>query len=151
LETDLAYRPTPGRRVCRFLFAQAAGLYLGSVSLLTALLVGLGLAWLRRQHASPAVQAWAAAFLLLPASELAIAFVQRLVGRMVPPRRLPRLDPQAPVPEGARTLVVVPTLLTSVAGVDALIEHVEVLALGNLDPCIHFAILGDFADAPERD
>src|SRR5204863_3660068 len=43
---------------------------------------------------------------------------------------------------------VVPTLLTSVAGVVELLEHVEVLALGNVDPRIHFAILGDFADAP---
>ena len=50
-------------------------------------------------------------------------------------------------------MVIVPTMLTSVAGVDALIEHIEVLALGNLDPCIHFAILSDFADtdrAPMR-
>src|SRR5205814_2285528 len=28
----------------------------------------------------------------------------------------------------------------------ALLEHVEVLALGNLDRCIHFAILSDFTD-----
>ena len=45
-------------------------------------------------------------------------------------------------------MVVVPTLLTSVAGVAELLEHMEVLALGNVDPRIHFAILGDFADAP---
>src|SRR3989449_549327 len=45
-------------------------------------------------------------------------------------------------------MVVVPTLLTSVAGVAELLEHVEVLALGNVDPRIHFAILGDFTDAP---
>ena len=32
-------------------------------------------------------------------------------------------------------------------GVAALLEHLEVLALGNLDPHIHFAILSDFADA----
>ena len=31
-----------------------------------------------------------------------------------------------------------------------LMEHVEVQALGNLDPRIHFAVLGDFADAPEE-
>ena len=46
-------------------------------------------------------------------------------------------------------MVVVPTLLTSVAGVAALLEHLEVLALGNLDPRIHFAILSDGVDAPE--
>ena len=44
-------------------------------------------------------------------------------------------------------MVVVPTLLTTVASVAALLEHVEVLALGNLDPRIHFAILSDFTDA----
>ena len=36
-------------------------------------------------------------------------------------------------------------------GVDALLEHVEVLALGNLDPCVHFAILSDFADTGTAD
>ena len=44
-------------------------------------------------------------------------------------------------------MVVVPTLLTSTESVAALLEHIEVLALGNLDPHIHFAILSDFADA----
>ena len=48
-------------------------------------------------------------------------------------------------------MVVVPTLLTSTASVAALLEHVEVLALGNLDPRIHFAILSDFADADSRE
>ncbi|MDQ3069387.1 MAG: carbohydrate-binding protein [Acidobacteriota bacterium] len=51
------------------------------------------------------------------------------------------------MPAESRTLVVVPTLLTSVAGVDALLEHMEILALGNADPHVHFAILSDFADA----
>ena len=92
-----------------------------------------------------------ALLLLLPASELAIAVVQRLAARLAPPRRLPRLDLSAGIPEEARTLVVVPTLLTSVEGVEELLEHLEVLALGNLDPRIHFAILGDFTDAEARD
>ena len=44
-------------------------------------------------------------------------------------------------------MVVVPAMLTSVAGVATLLEHLEVVALGNLDPRIHFAILSDFADS----
>jgi cyclic beta-1,2-glucan synthetase len=92
-----------------------------------------------------------ALLLLLPASELAIAFVQRLAAYLAPPRRLPRLDYQAGVPENARTMVIVPTLLTSLSAVDERIEHLEVIALANLDPHIHFAILSDFADAPARD
>ncbi len=34
---------------------------------------------------------------------------------------------------------------------DELVEHLEVLALGNLDARVHFAILGDFTDAPARE
>ncbi len=89
-----------------------------------------------------------ALLLLLPASEVAAAVVQSLCVRFAPPRRLPRLDFLGGVPEGARTMVVVPTLLTSVERVGELLEHLEVLALGNLDPRIHFAILSDFSDAP---
>jgi cyclic beta-1,2-glucan synthetase len=88
---------------------------------------------------------------LLPASDFAIACVQRAVVRAVGPRRLPRLDFSKGVPGSARAMVIVPTMLTSAAAVDALLEHVEVLALGNLDPCIHFAILSDFADTRTPD
>ena len=116
---------------------------------MTALLLGLGVSYLHGARAPrPPCSAAVALLLLLPASDVAIALVQRLTARWAPPRRLPRLDFSGGVPEDARTMVVVPTLLTSVPGVAALLEHVEVLALGNLDPRIHFAILSDFADAP---
>src|SRR6185503_14180529 len=79
---------------------------------------------------------------------------QRLLVWAIPPRRLTRLDfvdRAQRIPDETRTMVVVPTLLTSVTGVAALLEHMEVLALGNLDPCIHFAILSDFADAESEE
>ena len=44
--------------------------------------------------------------------------------------------------------MIVPTLLDSVERVGDLIAHLEVQALGNIDPHIHFAILSDFRDAP---
>jgi cyclic beta-1,2-glucan synthetase len=148
LETDVAYHPRLVRRVRRFLFARATGVYLGSIALVTAALLAPAVTYVRAVGGAPWTWAATVALLLLPASEFAIAFVQRLAAHLAPPRRLPRLDLRAGVPEDARTMVVVPTMLTSVAGVAELVEHVEVLALGNTDPCIHFAILGDFADAP---
>ena len=148
LETDVAYRPRLANRARRFMFTHATSFYLGSIGLVTAALLALAVAYVQAEGGARWAQAWTAALLLLPASEFAIALVQRLAANFVPPRRLPRLDFQAGVPEDARTMVVVPTLLTSVAGVVELLEHVEVLALGNVDPRIHFAILGDFADAP---
>ncbi|HKZ33472.1 MAG TPA: glucoamylase family protein [Vicinamibacteria bacterium] len=151
LEADLAYRPKLGRRVRRFVFAHASAAYLGAIGFLTALVLGLGFAYAQLHSHSPWPLAWVALLLLLPASEVAAAVVQSLCVRFAPPRRLPRLDFLGGVPESARTMVVVPTLLASVERVSELLEHLEVLALGNLDPRVHFAILSDFTDAPARE
>jgi cyclic beta-1,2-glucan synthetase len=151
LEADLAWRPGLGKGLRRFAFAHATAVYLGTIALVTAALVGAGVTYARHEGGSTWMQLGVALLLLVPASEMAIALVQGLATRFVPPRRLPRLDLSAGIPEDARTLVAVPTLLTSVEGVERLLEHLEVLALGNLDRHVHFAILGDFADAAARD
>ncbi|HNW93451.1 MAG TPA: carbohydrate-binding protein, partial [bacterium] len=117
------------------------------LSLLIALLLGLGLVQIRQHGAAWWLQLATAVLILPLASELAIALIQWLAVRRVPPRRLVRLDFANGIPAAARTMVVVPTMLTSVDGVAELLERLEVLALGNADPHIHFAILSDFIDA----
>jgi cyclic beta-1,2-glucan synthetase len=146
LEEDLAYRPSLRMRTRRALSRYASGLYVGAIGTLTGLLVALAVLYARDAGAGSAAQFLVACLVLLPASDFAIACVQRAVVRIFPPKRLPRLDFTKGVPASARTMVIVPTMLTSVEGVDALLEHVDVLALGNLDPHVHFAILSDFAD-----
>ncbi|HXT21182.1 MAG TPA: carbohydrate-binding protein, partial [Thermoanaerobaculia bacterium] len=148
LEADVAFRPKLRLRFRRWVYGHATAAYLGGIALLTALLVGIGAAYALSQGAGALVVVVTVLLLLLPASDLAIALVQRLVAQLSPPRRLPRLDLLAGVPEELRTLVVVPTLLSSVATTRELVEHLEVLALANLDQHVHFAILGDFTDAP---
>jgi cyclic beta-1,2-glucan synthetase len=88
---------------------------------------------------------------LLPASDFAIACVQRAVVHLVRPKRLPRLDFSAGRADSARTMVIIPDDADERRGVETLLEHVEVLALGNMDPCIHFAMLSDFADTTVLD
>ncbi len=149
LEADVEYAPRPAVGAWRFIFAHATAFYLGSIGLVVAALLALAVVGVQAVGGAFWLQLWTAALVVLPASELATTLVQRVVAHLVPPRRLPRLDFQTGIPEDARTMVVVPTLLTSVAGVTELLEHVEVLALGNADPRLHFAILGDFADAPQ--
>jgi cyclic beta-1,2-glucan synthetase len=148
LETDVSYQPTASGRVHRLVFAHATAVYLGAIAIFTAVLLACAVAYVRHVGGDPWWQGVSALLLLLPASELAIAIVQRLAARVSPPRRLPRIDFLGGVPAQHRTMVVIPTLLTSVEGVTELVEHLEVLALGNSDPNIHFAILSDFTDAP---
>ncbi len=146
LEAELAYRPGAVKRAQGALVRHASVLYLGAIAVLTGVLVALAGAYAAYTGAHMAAILAVALLVLLPASDFAIACVQRVVVKLVPPKRLPRLDFSKGVPDTARTMVIVPTMLTTASGVDLLLEHVEVLALGNSDPFIHFAILSDFAD-----
>jgi cyclic beta-1,2-glucan synthetase len=151
LETDVAYHPPLGRRLRGVIFAHPTLSYLGTITLITAVACALAVAYARHAGAGWHLQLAAALLALLPGSDLAVALTRSLATLIAVPRRLPRLDFQHGVPADARTMVVVPTLLGSVAEVTALLEHLEVQALANEDPHIHFAILGDFCDADSRE
>src|SRR5258706_8051178 len=152
LQADLAYRPRFAEAVRRRLRSHATVSYLGSIAVLTVAMLSGTLAYARAQQGSEIVQIVAVLLMLIPASDVAIAVIQRLIARMMRPQRLSRLDfSDTGVPDESRTMVIVPTMLTSVAGVEALLEHLEVVALGNMDPHIHFAILSDFTDASSRE
>ena len=49
-----------------------------------------------------------------------------------------------------RTMVVVPTLLSSNAGIEHLLEGIEVHYLSNRDRNLYFALLTDFEDADQQ-
>ncbi|MDX1996733.1 MAG: glucoamylase family protein [Thermoanaerobaculia bacterium] len=148
LEAALEFRPPFGESLRRRLLAKATPLYLGGIAGLTA--AGVAAAWLAAGPASGFALV-AALLALVPASELAVLLTQRLVAALVPPRRLPRFDFEGGIPESARTMVVVPVILGSVAEVERLVAHLEVQALGNLDRNLHFAILSDLRDAQSRE
>jgi len=87
---------------------------------------------------------------LLCASQLAVALMNWLATLLVKPSQLPRLDYSAGIPGDRRTMVAVPTMLTSLEDVDGLIETLEIHHLANRDPHLHFTLLTDFRDAPEE-
>src|SRR5437867_55164 len=147
LEIDVAYYPVFKQRVRRALFARATLFYLGSIALLTALGAMLAATVARAAGAREWELFWVTIIMLIPASEFAVALMHRVVHRISKPRLLPRLDLRGGVPEAARTMVIVPTLISSVEGATAMVERLEVHALGNMDPRIHFAMLTDFPDA----
>ena len=110
----------------------------GLSALLTALPLG---AWW---------SALAVLVLLLSASQLAVAIVNWLVPMLMPPRVLPRMDYSFGIPSASRTLVVVPSMVSSAAAIDELVEALEVRFLANQDTHLHFALLTDFPDAAEQ-
>ena len=87
---------------------------------------------------------------LVCASQLAVTLMNWLATLLVKPSLLPRLDFSAGITPECRTMVVVPTLLTSLEGVDRLIEILEIHHLANRDQNLRFALLTDFRDAAEE-
>ncbi len=85
---------------------------------------------------------------LLPAIDAALMLVNRAITGGFGATRLPGLALRDGVPTDLRTLVAIPTLLTSRAGVDELIERLEVHYLANPAGAVHFVLLSDWADAP---
>jgi len=148
LEATLGFRTSLSRRLLRAYVAGATFRYLGTNALLT-----LGLLTL------PVLAAWASGvgpptlvvlglLAVIPASDLAIALVNRFVAAVVKPSLLPRFELREGVPPALRTMVVVPTLLTARDEIDEQMERLEVHYLANSDGDLRFAILSDWTDAP---
>ncbi|WP_144409205.1 glycoside hydrolase family 94 protein [Pseudoxanthomonas suwonensis] len=91
-----------------------------------------------------------AALAVLVFSELGIALVNWTATLRVAPKPLPRMDFSRGIPDGFRTLVVVPSMLSGIEAVDALVEGLEVRFLANRDRQLHFALLTDFLDADQQ-
>ena len=146
-ENSIAWVPKRGERLRRLLFHWATPGYLGAIGLGTCVSMAAA-AWYARAHQAHGLSLLIVMLLVaVPASEFTIQILQRLINSFLPPRRLPRIEYDR-IPTDARTMVIVPTILDSVERAIDLAEHLEVQAVGNLDPHIHFAILSDFRDAP---
>ncbi len=148
LEAGIGYRSRLSLRLRRMSRRYAITGYLTGIGLMTtALVLGLSLVSFRQG----AGWSWVAVLGLLgiaPATEISISLVHRIVAALVPPRRIPKLELADGVPASLRTLVVVPTLVTSVEDLHEQLERLEVHFLANQTGALHFALLSDFPDAP---
>ena len=84
------------------------------------------------------------------AAQFGVSLVNWFALRWATPRALPRFDFSTGIPPECRTMVAVPTMVSSLAGIEELIEGLEVRYLANRDDRLHFALLTDLADAPQE-
>ncbi|HEY7970283.1 MAG TPA: protein ndvB, partial [Candidatus Limnocylindrales bacterium] len=146
-EHALGITPPLAVRLRRAYAHEATGAYLGSIALVTALILAIPLA-ISAAAGIPSTALLALGLLgLIPASDLAISLVNRAVPSLLGPLPLARLDLDDGVPESLRTLVVVPTLFADEADVEAQVGQLEVHYLANRDGDIRFSLLSDWLDA----
>ncbi|HZY60181.1 MAG TPA: protein ndvB, partial [Candidatus Binataceae bacterium] len=128
----------------------AAGIagYLGSIAFLSACVISIPLLVAINGGAGGLTLAVLVFLALVPAADLAIALVNRDVTSRHEPDLLPGLALREGVPESLRTMVAVPTFLTTLADVEEQIERLEVRYLASADGEITFALLSDWTDSP---
>ena len=106
-------------------------------------------------HPTGALQ-WAgagllAALLVLPLSEIVVAVVNRLIGESIKPTYMPRYLLASGIPACARTMVVIPAMLSGKAAVAELVHRLHLHYLANPEPHAQFALLIDGVDADTAD
>ena len=146
-ERSVGFR-TRGLTVRRRLVRTGLAGYVGAVAVTAGIvlllpLLGLSLLGLH----GPLLVGMAAAG-LLPAVDAALLVVNRLITGGFGATLLPSLELREGVPAHLRTVVAIPTLLTTQAAIEELIESLEVHHLSNPAGAIHFALLSDWTDAP---
>jgi cyclic beta-1,2-glucan synthetase len=138
-------------KIKKFICSKPVLTYLGGIASLTVLLLCVGLVYAASTHtAKLSALVILGVVLLIPLSSLALTLVNWAVTRLLKPSFLPKLDLNDGIPPDLKTMVVIPTLLSSVSRVRELTEQIEVYYLANQDTNLHFAILGDFIDAPDE-
>ncbi|MFN0121480.1 MAG: hypothetical protein ACKV2V_13385, partial [Blastocatellia bacterium] len=147
LEREVDYSPSLPERAQRLALRHPALFYFSLFALLTGLIL-TPLLFLAQRAGATRFELLALLFLaLIPATDLALSVLNWDITHTFKPRILPKMDAEAATPPTARTMIVVPTLLTSEAVAAELIEKLEVHYLANQDPQFYFALLTDFADA----
>jgi len=149
-EKELCCRVSLKTRIWRSQSRAGVASYIGLIGLFTA--VALALALLAVAHAG--IHGELLVLLgvvgVVPASDVAVAFVNHIITAQIGARLLPALELKDGVPTELRTIIVVPTLLTSVLDIREQIERLEVHHLSNPDDNFVFALLSDWRDAPEE-
>src|SRR5260370_11955035 len=89
-------------------------------------------------------------FAVVVVSQFVVTLLNWTLTKLAMPDLLPRMDFSRGIPPELRTLVVVPTMLTTAESVGELVEALEVRFLSNRDDNVHFCLLSDCRDADQE-
>jgi len=150
LEQTINYQPTPSQNFYLACKKHRSALYLSACLLYTIAFAFLFSYFFPFNPLSWPMSIGMFILSLIPFSEIAIQLINSTIVRFIPPNLLPKMNYKEGVPENYRTLIVIPTLLSSVKSIQNQLEKLEIHYLANTDPQIAFGIVSDFTDNPEE-
>ncbi len=146
-EATLNFKAPMLRRVRMGL--RSAGLigYLSGLIVVTFTLLTIGLIPFVKMDISIWLGVLVACLAIIPVSDAALALINFIITRVMDAAILPGLALRDGVPAHLRTLVVIPTLLTSHEDIEELVDRLEIHFLSNGDGELYFALVMDWTDA----
>jgi cyclic beta-1,2-glucan synthetase len=147
LEAKLGFRAPVRDWIARANAAAGINGYLGTIAVVTGFIVASGLLAIAGAHVGERTRFILAMLAIIPAMDAAVAIVNRAVTTVIGPALIPALELRDGVPPSLRTIVVMPTLLTTRAEIDEQIERLEVHYLASPDGELYFALLSDWIDS----
>jgi cyclic beta-1,2-glucan synthetase len=146
-EIAIGYRPPLSAWLGRFSQSVGIGGYLSAIGLVAVGLLALPVSV---AAASGLSSAWLSLLCVLgtiPAIDAAVALVNRSVAQNFGATLLPALELRHGVPSHLRTMVAVPTMLTTRAAIAEQVERLEIHHLASPEGDLHFALLSDWLDS----
>jgi cyclic beta-1,2-glucan synthetase len=146
-ERTIGFRASLRSWHIRFNTKIGIGGYIGGVVIVAAIVLLLPLLALGETSTSGWLLGLLALLGLIPSIDVAVAIVNRVVTGAFGTTILPGLELRNGVTANLRTIVAVPTLLTTQRGLEEQIERLEIYHLASPGGDLHFALLSDWTDA----
>ena len=80
---------------------------------------------------------------LVPNQTIVVQLIQYIMGKIIKPKILPKLDYKLGIPEDNATMVIIPTIIKSKEKVQELFSKLEVYYIANKSDNLYFTLLGD--------
>ena len=90
-------------------------------------------------------------FLIIPISEFVTQTIQYILGKIVKPKIIPKLELADGITKENATFVVIPTIIKTKEKVQELFNKMEVFYLANKSENLYFALLGDCSESTAKD
>jgi cyclic beta-1,2-glucan synthetase len=150
LQQRIDFRTPIADRIPTFVRSHPDEFYLPGIAVFTLLIVLGVVLTLTDASTSLGLVLLSTLAVLLPSSQSAVQIMNYLATLLLPAQILSKLDFSEGLPNDCVTFVAIPTLLLDERQVHKLADDLEVRFLGNHDPNLHFVLLTDLPDSPEK-
>ena len=146
-EKTIGFRPPLRKWLARLNQTFGVKAYAAAIAIVSTILLAAPLLILARAGLDGRLLVLLGVLGAIPAVDAAVALVNRGVSFGFGASPLPGLELRNGVPSHLRTLVAVPTLLTSIEAIEEQIERLEIHHLASPEGDLHFALLSDWIDS----